>query len=168
MGTCTTITNFHIQYKLLCHLGHLYVPASKRAKMIWESHYSRVLGHFCIEKIVVVPQKHFYWPKLRLDVSKYIRSCTAYTISRLTIKKQGLYTPLPIRENPWESISMDYMLGLSSTKHGNDYAFMVIDRFSKMAILTVCEKNFIVDNNANLFIERVWVHFGIPQNIIFN
>jgi hypothetical protein len=64
LGTGATVTDFHIQDRLLCHLGHLCVPTSERAKMIWEAHYSRVAGHFGIEKIVVVLQKHFYWPKL--------------------------------------------------------------------------------------------------------
>jgi hypothetical protein len=43
-----------------------------------------------------------------------------------TIKKQGLYTPLPTPDRPWQSISMDYMSGLPSTKHGNDCVFMVV------------------------------------------
>jgi hypothetical protein len=111
LGTCTTITDFHIQDRLLCHLGHLCVPTSEHANMIWEAHYSRVAGHFGIEKTVVVLQKHFYWPKIRQDVKKYIISCTSYSISKPTIKKQGLYTPLPILEKLWESISMDYMSG---------------------------------------------------------
>jgi hypothetical protein len=64
LGTGTTVTDFHIQDRLLCHLGHLCVPTSEHAKMIWEAHYSRVAGHFGIEKTVVVLQKHFYWPKL--------------------------------------------------------------------------------------------------------
>jgi hypothetical protein len=59
-----TVTDFHIQDRLLCHLGHLCVPTSERAKMIWEAHYSRVAGHFGMEKTVVILQKHFYWPKL--------------------------------------------------------------------------------------------------------
>jgi hypothetical protein len=166
LGTGATVTDFHIQDGLLCHLGHLCVPTSERAKMIWEAHYSRVAGHFGVEKTVVVLQKHFYWPKLRQDVNKYIRSCTACAISKPTIKKQGLYTPLPIPEKPWESISMDYMSGLSSTKQGNDCVFVVVDRFSKMAILTACKKNVTVADTAKLFFERVWVHFGIPQTII--
>jgi hypothetical protein len=60
LGTGTTVTDFHIQNILLCHLGHLCVPTSERAKLIWEAHYSRVAGHFGMEKIVVVLQKHFY------------------------------------------------------------------------------------------------------------
>jgi hypothetical protein len=153
LGTGTTVTDFHIQDRLLCHLGHLCVPTSERANMIWESHYSRMAGHFGMEKTVVILQKHFYWPKLRQDVNKYIRSCTACAISKPTIKKQGLYTPLPTPEKPWESISMDYMSGLPSTKQGNDCVFVVVDRFSKMAILTACKKNITVTDTAKLFFE---------------
>jgi hypothetical protein len=63
-GTCVIVTDFHIQDSLLCHLGHVFVPASEHANIIWESHYSQMAGHFGVEKIVVVLQKHFYWPKL--------------------------------------------------------------------------------------------------------
>ena len=82
--------------------------------MIWEAHYNQVAEHFGVEKMVAVLQKYFYWPNLRQDVGKYIRSCTACAIAKPTIKKQGLYTPLPTPNQPWESISMDYMLGLPS------------------------------------------------------
>jgi hypothetical protein len=145
LGTCTNVTNFHIQDGLLCHLGHLCVPTSEHAKMIWEAHYSRMEGHFGMEKIVVILQKHFYWPKLRQDINKYIISCTSCAISKPTIKKQGLYTPLPTPKRPWESISMDYMSGLPSTKQGNDCVFVVVDQFLKMAILTTCKKSITVD-----------------------
>jgi hypothetical protein len=74
-------------------------------------------------------------------------------ISKPTIKKQGLYTPLPTPEKPWESISMDYMSGLPSTKQGNDCVFVVVDRFLKMAILTACKKNITVEDTAKIFFE---------------
>jgi hypothetical protein len=109
LGANSVVTNFHLQDGLLCHLGHLCVPSSERVKLIWEAHYSRVVGHFGIKKTVEVLQKHFYWLKLRQDVSKYIRSCTACVISKPTTKKQGMYTPLPTPDRPWESISMDYI-----------------------------------------------------------
>jgi hypothetical protein len=64
LGTGTIVTDFHIQDRLLCHLGHLCVPTRERAKLIWEAHYTRVAGHFGVEKTVVVIQKHFYWPNI--------------------------------------------------------------------------------------------------------
>ena len=59
----TPISNFHLQDGLLCHLGHLRVPSSESAKLIWEAHYSRVARHFGVDKIVVVLQNKFYWLK---------------------------------------------------------------------------------------------------------
>ena len=160
------VPNFHLQDALLCHLGHLCVPSSESAKMIWEVHYSQVDGHFGVEKIVALLQKYFYWLDLQQDVGKYIRSYTACTIDKLNIKKKGLYNSLPSTSWPWESISMDYMSGLPSTKHWNDCFFMVVDRFLKMAIMAACKKNMTVEATAKLFFEWVWVHFGIPQSII--
>ena len=69
---------------------------------------------------------------------------------------------------------MDYMSGLPTTKHGNDCvfvvvdAFVVVDRFSKMAILTAYKKTITTEAIAKLFFEQVWIHFGLPQTIISN
>lgn len=60
------------------------------------------------------------------------------------------------------------MSGLPSTKHGNDCVFVVVDRFSKMAILTACKKNITTEDISKLFFEHVWVHFCLPQTIISN
>jgi len=56
-----------------------------------------------------------------------MRSCTTYAIAKPTIKKQGMNTPMPTPERPWESISMDYIYGIPSTKKNNDYFFVVVD-----------------------------------------
>ena len=61
---------------------------------------------------------------------------------------------------------MDYMSCLPSTKHGNDCVFVVVDKFSKMAIMVAYKNNIIVKATAKLFFEQVWVHFAIQQSII--
>jgi hypothetical protein len=53
------VDNFNLEDGLLCRLGHIYVPSSERAKMIWESHYSQVAGLFIIEKTMAMLQKQF-------------------------------------------------------------------------------------------------------------
>jgi hypothetical protein len=61
---------------------------------------------------------------------------------------------------------MDYMSGLPSTKRGNDCVLLVVDQFSKMAILVAYKKSITAEATAKLFFEQVWVHFGIPQTIV--
>jgi len=100
---------------------------------------------------------------LQQGVKNYIRSCITYVIAKPTIKK---YTPFPTPDRPSESISMDYMIGLPSTKHGNGCVFVVIDHFFKMVIFTPCKKAFIAKAISKLLFKQVWVHFGLPQSII--
>jgi len=100
------VLDFHLQDALLCHLGHLCVPLSEQAKMVWEAHFNQATGHFGVKKMVAVLQKYFYWTNLLQDFEKYIRSYTACVIAKLTIEKQGLYTLLPTLVNlgnpsPW-------------------------------------------------------------------
>jgi hypothetical protein len=90
------------------------------------------------------------------------------TILKPTIKKQGLYTPLPTPDRPWKSIFMDYMFGLPSTKHGNECVFMVVDRFSKMVGLVACKKSIIVEVTVKPLFTHVLVQFGIPRTIIYD
>jgi hypothetical protein len=61
---------------------------------------------------------------------------------------------------------MDYMSSIPSAKHENDYVFVVVGRFSEMAILTPCKKSITVEATAKIFFTHVWVHFGLPQTII--
>jgi hypothetical protein len=93
LGANTIVNNFHLQDGLLCRLGHICVPSSERAKLIWEAHYSQVAGHFGVEKTVAMLQKHFYWMKLRQQVNKYIRSCTACILPNRPLRNRAC-TPL--------------------------------------------------------------------------
>jgi hypothetical protein len=48
---------------------------------------------------------------------------------------------------------MDYIPGFPTTKHGNDYVFVVVDQFLKMAILTAYKKIVTMANTTNFFFE---------------
>jgi hypothetical protein len=54
LGANVVVDNFHLQDGLLCCLGHICVPSSERVKLIWKAHYSRVAGHFGVEKTVAM------------------------------------------------------------------------------------------------------------------
>jgi hypothetical protein len=61
---------------------------------------------------------------------------------------------------------MDYIMGLSSTKWGDDCIFVVVDHFSKTMIMASYKKSITAKATTNIFFEQVWVHYGIPQTIV--
>lgn len=100
------------------------------------------------------------------DVSRFIKGCGLCSVAKPASRKLGLYTPLPVPARPWESISMDLLGGLPKTRRGNDYLYVVVDRFSKMVVLIPCKKTVTGVEAAMLFFETVWKIFGLPNSII--
>ena len=59
--------------------------------------------------------------------------------------------PLDVLNESWLHISMDFMLNLPRSKTGRDCAFIIIDRFSKMAYFIPCNKIDDATNNPDVF-----------------
>jgi hypothetical protein len=64
---------------------------------------------------------------------RYISECVTYqqNKSKHTLPI-GLLQPLPIPEQKWESISMDFITGLPKVQ-GKGYIYVVVDRLTKFA-----------------------------------
>ena len=105
---------------------------------------------------------------MKNDVIEYIQTCTTCAIAKPANRKLGLYLPLPILDKPWHSISMDFMSSLPITKHGHDCVYVVVDRFSKLAILVDYRKAISAEETKKIFFEHVRVPFGLPKTIILD
>jgi hypothetical protein len=103
---------------------------------------------------------------MRQDVERLVRRCITSNKAKSKLKPYGLYTPLPIANNPWEDISMDFVLGLPRTKKGRDSIFVVVDRFSKMAHFIPCHKSDDSSHIASLFFREVVRLHGMPKAIV--
>jgi hypothetical protein len=119
-----------------------------------------------VKKTEDILAAHFFWPKMRRDVKRYVSRCTTYNKAKSRLNPHGLYMSLPIPSVPWEDISMDFVLGLPRTKRGRDSIFVVVDHFSKMANFIPCYKSDIASHVAELFFTEIVHLHGVPNTIV--
>jgi hypothetical protein len=77
----------------------------------------------------------------------------------------GLLHPLPIPEQKWESISMNFIIGLPKVQ-GKDCIYVVVDRLSKFSHFYAIPTHYSVVKVAELFFGEVFRLHGLPQNIV--
>ena len=158
---------YHMHDGYLFRANKLCVPESSvRLLLLQESHGGGLMGHFGREKTLLMLADHFYWPRMRRDVDRFVKRCITCNKAKSKLKPHGLYTPLPAPTTPWEDISMDFVLGLPRTSRGHDSIFVVVDRFSKMAHFIACHKSDDASHIANLFFRDIVRIHGVPKTIV--
>jgi hypothetical protein len=147
-----TWNKYVLQDGLLYRANKLCVLASSvRLLFLQEAHGGGLIGHFGVKKTEDVLAAHFFWPKMRCDVERYMSRCMTYNNAKSQLNPHGLSMPLPIPSVPWEDIYMNFVLGLPRTKMGRDSIFVVVDRFSKVAHFIPCHKSNNTAHVADFF-----------------
>ncbi|PKI65300.1 hypothetical protein CRG98_014338 [Punica granatum] len=124
------------------------------------------MGHFGVIKTLDILREHFFWPHMKRDMERICSKCVTCNKAKSTVKPHGMYMPLPVPNEPWTDISMDFILGLPRSNKGRDSIFVVVDRFSKMAHFIPCRKTDDATHIANLFFREVVRLHRIPKTIV--
>jgi hypothetical protein len=77
----------------------------------------------------------------------------------------GLLSPLPIPNQNWTDISLDFIEGLPKSK-GKDVILVVVDRLTKYAHFIPLSHPYTVNNVADMFMENIIKLHGPPASII--
>jgi hypothetical protein len=126
-----TIKNGYI-YKA----DRLYIPSFDILKqpLLYEYHDSASSAHRGIASTHERIKRYFYWPNMLNDIEQYIRTCKECQQSKAVNQlKNGLLQPLPIPNNKFEDISMDFITHLPTTNNNNNIILVIVDRLTKYA-----------------------------------
>jgi hypothetical protein len=77
----------------------------------------------------------------------------------------GLLQPLPIPDQKWESISMEFITGLPKVQ-GKDCIYVVVDMLTKFAHFYAILTEYNAVQVDDLFFREVLKLHGLPKNII--
>ncbi|KAL3979168.1 gamma-glutamyltranspeptidase / glutathione hydrolase / leukotriene-C4 hydrolase [Sarotherodon galilaeus] len=140
------------------------VPQKFRPQVLSLAHDS-FSGHLGIRKTYHRILRHFFWPGLKSDVTKYCRSCHVCQVSgkpNQVIPPAPLH-PIPALGEPFEQIIIDCVGPLPKTKSGHQYILTLMcaaTRFPEAIPLRTIKVKAIVRALVNFFST-----FGLPKSV---
>ena len=119
---------------LLFKDSKLWVAEDLRLDLIREVHDQPAVGHTGVRRTILLIQQHYFWPKMKQNVNRYIRNCHVCRRAKaLRDRYNGRLNPLPVPQRPWTDITMDFVTGLPECELKNAI-LMVMDRLTKECV----------------------------------
>ncbi|KAF1314505.1 Pol protein, partial [Globisporangium splendens] len=146
----------------------VYVPHDQDLKLsiLHEFHDAPASGHLGREKTFLQVSNVFWWPHQYKWVANYVRSCEQCQRVKPAGKNKAPLHPLPIPQDCWKSVSMDFVFGFPEDKARNTGVVVFVDRLSKMVHVAPVRKHVTVQETACLFLEHVFRYHGLPESIV--
>ena len=152
--------------------GHLqlYVPNDRdlRQTIIREFHESEHAGHQSYKRTLEKIRRRFWWQGMFSDVKSFCEGCHICQMSNAsTNKPNGTLNPLSIPKRRWETVTMDFIVGLPTSAAGYDSVLTVTDKLSKRIHLIPLKYGKAGGAEvARLFFDNIWRLHGAPRKIV--
>jgi len=99
-------------------------------------------------------------------VKEYVRQCDVCERSKYeNIHPAGLLQPLPVSDQVWEEISMDFVESLPKSSSKSSI-LVAVDRLTKFAHFLPLSHPFTAKSIAASFIDNVYKLYGLPWVIV--
>ncbi|KAK3545018.1 hypothetical protein QTP86_033218 [Hemibagrus guttatus] len=149
-----------------CLATKVYVPLQFRQQVLQWVHEAPSSGHPGILRSTLLTLRRFWWPSLRTDVERFVRSCSTCAQSRVSHQlPEGLLEPLPTPQRPWSHLSVDFLTDLPNSG-GFTMVMVVVDRFSKACKLIPLKGSPTAMQTAEAMFQHVFWNFGLPEDIV--
>ncbi|KAK4388623.1 Retrovirus-related Pol polyprotein from transposon [Sesamum angolense] len=137
-----------------------------REKIIRSMHDSALGGHSGINGTYQRVKPLFYWPTLKGDINTWVKECEVCQRSKHeNIPYPGLLQPLPIPDQAWSCISMDFVEGLPPSE-GKDSILVIVDRLTKYSHFLPLKHPYTASSIAKTFFDNIYKLHGLPVSIV--
>ena len=141
----------------------IVVPEKYRKRLLCLAHESHLAGHFGVNKTMGKLCENFFWPGIRKDVKRYVRSCrTCQVVGKPNQKiPKAPLVPIPVVGEPFSEVIIDIVGPLPRTKSGHEYLLTLIDRMSKypeaMPLRSIKSQRIVEE------LIKFFTKFGMPK-----
>ncbi|WVY91245.1 hypothetical protein V8G54_036759 [Vigna mungo] len=153
---------------LLLWKGRLVIPQSHVLiqQILHEFHSSLMGGHAGFTRTLARIAAQFYWKGMNKDVQQFVQACLICQQAKMShTLPAGLLQPLPIPEQIWEDIAMDFITGLPPS-NGFTVILVVVDRLSKYGHFSPLKADYSSKSVVENFVKSVVKLHGILKTIV--
>ncbi|KAL1937189.1 hypothetical protein VTO73DRAFT_14488 [Trametes versicolor] len=171
----TAFPRFKVEDDLVWHMSRegqwvLGVPrAHHNQRLVTEiitAQAHATLGHLGHRRTSDYVRRWFWWPSIGSAIERFCRSCgTCQTTKTSNSRPAGLLHSLPLPDQPWDSIAMDFV-GPFPECDGFDYLWVIVDRFSGTVHLIPTTTTVRASALAWLFLKEIVRLHGLPTSIV--
>ena len=123
-------------------------------------------GHSGVLKTLKRALASLYWLGMKRQIQSYAADCSVSPQNKYsTLSPSELLKPLPIPQEVWEDLSLDFIEGLPKSE-GWDTILVVVDHLSKYAHFIPLKHSFTAVTVTTFFVQVVVRLHGVPHSIV--
>lgn len=111
------------------------VPKAMVPLLLEKLHGSDKSCHLGFKRVYEKARDEFYWCKMRRDILRFITRCeTCLTFKHSNQRPVGLLEHLPLKDEPWSLLCVDFVGPITRTERGNLHMLVGVDSLTKFTI----------------------------------
>ncbi|KAG5877740.1 hypothetical protein JTB14_005975 [Gonioctena quinquepunctata] len=142
------------------------IPKNKRKDILLKCHDDPQAGHPGVFKTFKRVSEHFYWPKMKADISSHVKRCKVCCENKPEQRKPaGLLTPHRVVDRPFQLVCCDLIGPLPRSNRGFKFILVIVDNFSKFS-LVIPLRNSTAKLVCTAVEDHLFLMFGPPKFLL--
>ena len=142
----------------------LVVPQQLVAGVLTSLHAGPAGGHFGAESLTLTARREFWWAGMESSIKDFCSRCEKCNTRATPVPRPRASMGELYSDEPFETVSIDFLCGLPVTGRGNKHLLVVCDHFTRW-----CEVFPVPDMTAatvaDVIVNQFIARFGCPRRI---